>query len=120
MALTNLRELVSDHVLDNESATPHDIKTMGSLQRLGRYMGDGAAVKLAPADPFPSKAVRATTPDARDGVNAHRVRARVWVGNSKDDAPSISWTLLNIKAVKRRRFSHYIYKKGGQRVVVYK
>ena len=125
MALTNLRELVSDHVLANASTTPHDIKTIGSLKRLGRYVGNSGAVKLAPVDPFPSKShPHVDHARSNDGVQSHRVKARVWIGgggSSKDDAgPVMGAVFRDMPAPKRRRgFGHYIYR-GTRRIAIYK
>lgn len=125
MALTNLRELVSDHVLANESKNPNDIKTIGSLKRLGRYVGNSGAVKLAPVDPFPSKShPHVDHARSNDGVQSHRVKARVWIGgggSSKDDAgPVMAAVFRDMPTPKRRRgFSHYIYR-GARRIAIYK
>lgn len=106
--LLNLRNLVSDHVCDNETS---NMRVSSGLRdkRIG-YIGDQRAVKLA--------VVAGGVPVSKQAGNpiicpapAHGIRARVWVGNSKDDAPSVAWTNLNIKTPRRtRRFSHFIYK----------
>lgn len=58
-------------------------------------------------------------------VPAHAVRARVWTGgggSASDDAgPVMGAVFLGMPPARRKRgFSHFIYKKGGQRVPIYR
>lgn len=115
--LTNIRSLVSAHVCDNETSNTR--VGSGLRDRRVGYIGDQRAVKLA----FDATVAPASNRNGNPIIcpaPAHRLRARVWVGNSKDDAPSVAWTNLNIKTPRRsRRFSHFIYK-GYARIPIWK
>jgi len=108
--MRSLRDIVPSIVV--ETCAGHTPPKLGSLSSNRSHpQGRPIPVKLASA---------ATTDTQLTSAPAHAVRARVWVGNSKDDAPSVSWTLLNVKRRPSRRFSHFIYKQGGARVPIFR
>ncbi len=108
--MRNIRDIVPAIVSEAADRNNHIVVAYSGPR--SHPIGLAAPIKLAAEAPL------ATQPQASP---AHNVRARVWVGNSKDDSPSIAWTGLNTAPPRRHKsFSHFIYKRGGHRVAIFK
>jgi hypothetical protein len=120
MPLKNLRDLLPPRVVEQLGNNAPVVCRYSGLR--SHPTGSPAPVKLASShEPASTK----PTTQSRDHVPASRIKARVWVGgggSASDDAgPVMASVFINMPSARRKRgFSHYIYKKDGKRVPIFK